>query len=78
MPSRAIAVAALRNTKAAPVRLSKRRRRTKIGPIHVTYALAAGEAGHPVRQIAQELRVGAATVARMLRHPKQVDPGLLI
>jgi hypothetical protein len=32
MPSRAIAVAALRNTKAAPVRLSKRRPRRKIGP----------------------------------------------
>ena len=64
MPSRAIAVAPLRNTKATLVRISQRRRRTKIGPIHVTYALAAGEVGHPVRQSAQELCVGAATVDR--------------
>jgi len=27
-------------------------------------------------KIAQELRVGTATVDRMLRHPKRVDPGL--
>jgi hypothetical protein len=77
MPSRAIAVAPLRKPKAALVRLSKRCRRTKIGPIHVTYALTEREVGHPVRQTAHELSVGAATVDRMLRHSKQVDPGLL-
>lgn len=56
---------------------AKRRRRTKIGPVHVTYALAARQEGHSLRQIAQTLGVGVATVDRMVRHPKNVDPVLL-
>jgi hypothetical protein len=56
---------------------AKRRRRTKIGPIHVSYALAAREVGHSVRQIAEALGVGVATVDRMLSHPRHVDPALL-
>jgi len=53
---------------------TKRRRRTKIGPVHVTYALVAHQEGHSLRQIAQALGVGVATVDRMVRHPKNVDP----
>jgi predicted nucleic acid-binding protein len=55
----------------------KRRRRTKIGPVHVTYALAAHEMGHSLRQIARDLDLGVATVDRLLRHPRNVDAVLL-
>jgi hypothetical protein len=56
---------------------AKRRRRTRIGPIHVSYALAAHQEGHSMREIAETLGVGVATVDRMLRHPRNVDPALL-
>jgi Homeodomain-like domain len=59
------------------VRTQSRRKRTKIGPRHVTYALAAHEVGHSLREIAQALGVGVATVDRMLRHPRGVDGPLL-
>ena len=55
----------------------KRRRRTKIGPGHVTYAMAAHHEGHSIREIAGALGVGVATVDRMLRHPRNVDADLL-
>src|SRR5688572_29629294 len=55
----------------------RRRRRTKIGPGHVTYAMAAHHEGHSMREIAAALEVGVATVDRMLRHPRNVDPVLL-
>jgi hypothetical protein len=39
--------------------------------------MAAHHEGHSLRQIAQTLGVGVATVDRMVRHPRNVDPVLL-